>query len=198
MKRIIFLLCLLTSIAAQAQFRFGVKGGINVSRVTFDKSVFETHNRAGFFIGPTLEFTSPVGLGCDLSVLYDNKGIKVVDKSGAGDQMASTLQYVDVPINLRLSAGIGKLAIIFLTTGPQVSFRIGDEGILEHNYRLQDSDFSWNFGAGLRILRHYQLSYTYNMGISTTADLSVSNVIGETANGKLQNNTHQITFGYYF
>lgn len=44
----------------------GVKGGVNVMKVTFDDKLLKSDNMAGFFIGPMAEFTIPVvGLGID-------------------------------------------------------------------------------------------------------------------------------------
>ena len=54
--------------SAEAQVKFGIKGGLNVTSMSLDSKVLDAENRAGFFIGPTLKFTLPVvGLGIDAS-----------------------------------------------------------------------------------------------------------------------------------
>lgn len=69
--------CLALAIPAQAQIKFGVKGGLNVSKMYISKDVVNSDNRAGFFIGPTAEFTLPLlGLGVDVSALYNQYGAK--------------------------------------------------------------------------------------------------------------------------
>ena len=56
--------------SAEAQVKFGIKGGLNVTSMSLDSKVLDAENRAGFFIGPTLKFTLPVvGLGIDASAL---------------------------------------------------------------------------------------------------------------------------------
>lgn len=65
------------AVPAQAQLKFGVKAGLNVSKASISKGVFSSDNRTGFFIGPMAEFTLPiVGLGVDAALLYDNKSVK--------------------------------------------------------------------------------------------------------------------------
>ena len=49
--------CLWIAIPAQAQLKFGLKGGLNISTLTFSEDVFKGDNRTGFFIGPMAEFT---------------------------------------------------------------------------------------------------------------------------------------------
>ena len=68
----------LVAIPAQAQFKFGLKGGLNITDMSFSSDVLESSNRAGFFIGPTVKFTLPiVGLGVDASALYDQREANV-------------------------------------------------------------------------------------------------------------------------
>ena len=56
--------CLFLAVPAQAQLQFGLKGGLNISKLTFSKDIVKSDNRTGFFIGPMAEFTIPVvGLG---------------------------------------------------------------------------------------------------------------------------------------
>lgn len=97
---------LLVAAAAHAQLpvKFGVKGGLNITKVKFDKDVAKADNRTGFFIGPMAEFTIPiVGIGADIAVLYDQKNIEVNDTK-------EKLQFIDVPINLKYTLGLGDFA----------------------------------------------------------------------------------------
>ena len=106
MKRILIamavcLACCFTT--AQAQFKFGLKGGLNVSSVRLNSSVFDGSNRAGFHVGPTLEFTLPLGwLGLEISALYDTYKVAMegVDEFNNPTKSSSTLRYVDVPLNV--------------------------------------------------------------------------------------------------
>ena len=43
--------CLALAIPAQAQIHFGVKAGLNVSKLHLSKDIVSKDNRAGFFVG---------------------------------------------------------------------------------------------------------------------------------------------------
>lgn len=204
MKRILIamavcLACCFTT--AQAQFKFGLKGGLNVSSVRLNSSVFDGSNRAGFHVGPTLEFTLPLGwLGLEISALYDTYKVamKGEDENGNLTKPSSTLRYVDVPLNVNAGFGLGSFAKIFISTGPQIAFSLGDSKILDYKYDLKNSLFSWNAGLNVRLFKHYQVGYTYNVGIGNTAELSVKDVNPLKLSEKLKNSTHKITLSYYF
>ena len=113
------------AVPAQAQLKFGVKAGLNVSKASLDKGVLSADNRTGFFVGPMAEFTLPViGLGVDAALLYDNKSVKV---GAEGESASSTLHYIDIPINVKYTIGLGSLASVYGATGPQFSYNIGNK-----------------------------------------------------------------------
>ena len=84
MKKVFFIaLAAITSLFAtpadaQEPLKFGVKAGLNVTDMKFNSDVFDKTNQAGWFIGPTVKFTLPVvGLGMDVSLLYDYRAAKL-------------------------------------------------------------------------------------------------------------------------
>ena len=186
---------------AQAQLKFGLTGGLNVSSVRLNSSVFDGSNRAGFHVGPTLEFTLPLGwLGLEISALYDTYKVAMegADENGNLTKPSSTLRYVDVPLNVNAGFCLGSFAKIFISTGPQIAFSLGDSKILDYKYDLKNSLFSWNAGLNVRLFKHYQVGYTYNVGIGNTAELSAKDVNPLKLSEKLKNSTHKITLSYYF
>ena len=100
----------LMAIPAQAQLKFGVKGGLNISKVHFDREVVGDGNVTGFNVGPMIEFKIPIiGLGFDAALLYSQKGFEVANESMRTD-------YLDIPVNLKWKIGI-PLARIYFTGG---------------------------------------------------------------------------------
>ena len=76
MKKFFTLVVLLATmtVAVQAQVKFGVKGGLNITNMKLSEDVISPSNQAGFFIGPTVKFTLPVVcLGIDAAALYDQR-----------------------------------------------------------------------------------------------------------------------------
>jgi opacity protein-like surface antigen len=201
MKKILTLVVLLATItvAAQAQVKFGVKGGLNITSMKLDKSVADKSNQAGFFIGPTVKFTLPVvGLGIDAAALYDQRSAKVLDET-------LKQQSIQIPINLRYGIGLGSTASFYIFAGPQFGFAIGDKVTELANdaadWRLKDSNLSANVGLGLMLLNHLQVSANYNIALGTTGEVDVNNAINtawNTAIGKAKANAWQISLAYFF
>ena len=201
MKKILTLVVLLATmtVAAQAQVKFGVKGGLNITNMKFDGSVADKSNQAGFFIGPTVKFTLPVvGLGIDAAALYDQRSAKV------GDEKIKQ-QSIQVPVNLRYGIGLGSTASFYIFAGPQFGFAIGDKVTELANdaadWRLKDSNLSANVGLGLMLLNHLQVSANHNIALGTTGEVDVNNAINtawNTAIGKAKANAWQLSVAYFF
>ncbi len=180
---------------ASAQVQFGLKGGLNVTSMSFSEKVLAKENRAGFFIGPTAKFTLPiVGLGVDASALYDQREAEV-----DGDKIKQ--QAINVPINLRYSVGLGETASVYFAAGPQFGFNVGDK---EHKltdgetWKLNGSTLSVNFGLGVMILNHVQIGANYNLVCGKTGELSVLEGAGNALKNKGRANAWQISAAYYF
>lgn len=191
-------LMLLIAVPASAQFSYGLKAGLNVSKASLDWSTVSSDNQTGFFVGPMVEFTVPlVGVGVDAALLYNNKGMKLKDVT-SGDSFSQTLQYIDIPINLKYTYGLGSIAGVFVTTGPQFSFNISSKKLKIADYTLKSSEFSWNVGLGAKLLGHLQVAYNYNIAIGKTSEFEYYDTAMNLVKGKLKNNTHQISLAYMF
>lgn len=195
----IFAVGLFAAMPADAQIKLGVKGGLNVTSMSLNSEVFDTSNRTGFFFGPTVKFTLPIiGLGVDVSALYDQRDAKL--KSADGNTAEGTVRQkaIDVPVNLRYGVGLGSLASLYFLAGPQFGFNVGDKDktVSDVNWKFKDSNFSVNLGAGLMLLNHLQVSANYNIACGTTGD--VKSVSDATKNYSAKNNAWQIGVAYYF
>ncbi len=176
MKRIVSLvafLCAMTwSVQAQG-LKFGVKGGLNISKMSFSKDVFDSDNKTGFYVGPTIKLSLPLGFGLDIAALYDQRSTDVktdAKPSGttvavyAGDEKI-TQKSIQIPVNLRYNIGLAASAGIYLAAGPQFGFPVGDKvyNTKVGEYRLKDANLSINFGAGVYLLKHLEVGFTYNL-----------------------------------
>ncbi len=194
--------------SAQAQVKFGLKGGLNVTNMSLNSEVFDADNQTGFFIGPTVKFTLPiVGLGIDASALYDQRDAKVkVESNGSSVESKIKNQSINIPINLRYGVGLGSTASLFLFAGPQFGFNVGDknQSLFKDmgEWRLKSSTFSVNVGLGAMLLSHLQISANYNIACGKTGETTVSDALGTTVqeafkkNGRA--NAWQIGLAYYF
>ena len=200
MKKFLSLLfvvaALMIATPSDAQVRFGLKGGLNVSDMSLSKEVLESSNRLGFFVGPTLKVTLPLtGLSADISALYNQSESKLDDET-------ITRKYIDVPLNARFGFGIGSLGI-FAYAGPQVSFNVGDEEFnwtstesYDNTFQLKKSLFSVNVGAGITV-SSLQLTANYNIAIGKTGDLSLGETVNNVIGTKARANNWQMGLAYF-
>lgn len=188
---------------ASAQIKFGLKGGVNVTDMSLSSNVFDASNRTGFFVGPTIKVQLPlIGLGIDASALYDQREAKIkVGNTTTKETLRS--QAINVPINLRYGWGLSSLANIFLFAGPQFGFNVGDKDQKideKSTWSVKNSNFSLNFGAGVTLLSHLQLTANYNVVCGKTSDATITEGIEQLTNKEVRSraNAWQIALAYYF
>ena len=191
---------------ANAQIKFGLKGGLNVTSMSFSEDVFDASNKTGFFVGPMVKVTVPiVGLSFDAAALYDQKEADV--KYAAEGELGKVnvkQQSINIPVNVRYGFGLSSLANIFLFAGPQWGINVGGKNFKwneSSSYSLKKSNFSVNVGAGVTLLKHLQVSANYNIACGKSADASLSKALDAAANAgkdKSHNNSWQIALGYWF
>ena len=201
MKRLRFLwvLCALLAVTtANAQFRFGIKGGVNIANASFNKDVVKSDNITGFQFGPMIETMFGLGgIGFDLAVLYAQKGCKPEPRQAVRND------FLEVPVNFKFKFGT-PLINPFVAAGPYVSFRVnGDEkwdlktnaaGIL-NQMETQSFGAGLNLTAGAEIFKSLQIGATYGLGL--TDDYKTFNVNSvDSYKGKLH--TWQIHAAFFF
>lgn len=166
----LILICLLAVFTQplQAQIKFGVKAGVNLAEVSFNKDFgnnFRSSNRTGFIVGPTIEAMVPfIGLGLDGSLLYSQKGINI---DNGLKHIDGSFSYLEVPVNLKWKFGIPKVIGIYLAAGPYASVALGNSlKEFKDNLRLDDFDWGINAGAGVELFGHLQVGANYSYGFS--------------------------------
>ena len=191
---------------ADAQVKFGVKGGWNLSSLKLNDDMFTSDNKNGFFIGPMMKVSLPLtGLGFDVSALYNQREAKMhyADDVVGGDLSRRTTikqKTIDVPVNLRYSIGLASMANVYFFGGPQWSINVGDENFKwdeASSYSLKKNTLSFNIGAGLTFLQHIQASVNYNIEASKSGKMEIERLDdGDWVKGR--NHTWQVSLGYWF
>lgn len=195
---VILLSAMIMTMHAQNVVRLGVKGGFDIQDMRFDEKVFNTQNRLGWFVGPTIQVALPVaGLGVDIAGLYDQKSTKVNGES-------IKQKYLLVPVNARLTLGVGGTAGIYLAAGPQFAFNIGDDvdfewthDNIENTFQLKKSAFSVNLGAGVFLSSHLEIGFNYNVAVSSAAEASFDKGV-KAINDDTKPKSWQISATYFF
>ena len=207
MRKIVSLVLLLTAmtLSLQAQgVKFGLKGGLNISKMSLNKDVIKSDNQTGFYVGPTVKISLPLSFGLDIAALYDQRSADVETGTSAASGSNQTTpatgtekitqKTLNIPVNLRYNIGLGGSAGIYLAAGPQFGFPVGDKvyNTKVGEYRLKDANLSINFGAGVYLLKHLEIGFTYNLAAGKSGEFSGWNDVDT------HNNAWQIGAAIYF
>ena len=183
-------MALFVAVPAQAQFSWGIKGGVNMvsndlsnlSGIVQDKAqIMNKDNYTGFFIGPKAELRVPIlGFGIEAAALYSQKGMSV------GDNETFKQNSFQIPLNIKYSFGLGNVANVFIAAGPEFGFNVGETTKVFNNvqfddvtgvtagdvsaYVLEKSTLSINIGLGATLLNHLQVALNYNMPWGKTGE----------------------------
>ncbi len=200
---IVVLVALFAAGQANAQFRFGIKAGLNLNSLHLDnvKHNFDEDNGCGFTGGVMTEFTVPlVGLCFDASLMYTHMsastGIIANDGAALSDahEITPKKDFLEIPVNIKYRFGMVPVVKPYIFTGPSFAFKFGgDDDVL----KTKTFQCAWNIGLGLEVFNHVQIGASYGFGMNNTLkkfsdDITVSNDI------KLKNNYWTITAAYLF
>jgi len=179
--------CLVMAIPAQAQVKFGVKGGLNLTKLDIKETSIGhiKENSTGFFIGPMVEATVPlIGIGVDGAVMYSQRGKDDTKQQG-----------IEIPINLKYTIGLGDFAGLYLAAGPDMFFNFKDVNFSDAVSSIKEKKavFALNLGAGLKLVNHLQIGVTYQIGLGDNFNLVEA---GKKISNK--SNTWQISLAYMF
>ena len=191
-------LMLMATTTAQAQVKLGLKGGLNVTQMSLSSDVIDKSNQTGFFVGPTVKLTLPlIGLGIDAAALYDQRDAKLGEDD---DESTISQRCINIPVNLRYGFGLGSMASVYVAAGPQFGFNIGQKNNGEEatGFKFKDSNLSLNLGAGVSVLTHLELGFTYNIALGKTGEVSVTDDANKVLTSKARNNSWQVSAAYYF
>ena len=164
-------LALLSFIPASAQFSWGLRGGLNLVNNDITKfsedAAKSKDSYTGFFFGPMAELQIPIiGIGVDVAALYSQKGVELPDTSTMKNQSLS------IPLSLKYSLGLGNFAAVYFAAGPEFDYKIGDldckfqDGNDVKEFALEQSTWSINVGAGVKLINHIQAGVNYNIPVS--------------------------------
>lgn len=186
---LIFLsLILLTGLSAEAKFGFGPKVGLNVDKMS--SKGFDSSDRCGVTAGLTAEYIAPMlGLGADISLMYTYMTNEVDGQEVYGN-------FFEIPLHLKYKIGIPAVSSYlspYVFTGPSVAFKLGGKDSYGDTKATQ---WGWDLGIGLELIKHLQIGAGYTFGINNIARNFDS--AGEVTNIKVRNNYWTVTAAWMF
>lgn len=193
------LLALATAFAAvpaSAQASFGLKAGLNTTFASGD-GADGSKARLGFVGGAVVRYDVTPTVGLQVEGLYSQKGFNEVD--GFVDEDIR-LDYVEIPVLLRLGVPLSPLMDAGVTVGPSIGIPIRgkdqfDDG-LENELDLQTDlgvAVGLDVGSG-----PFFVDARYTAGLRDVLDEADPIVDDLPGNGQFRNQAVTFTFGYRF
>ena len=178
---IAILLTTLLALPAAAQVRLGVRGGVTLGSMRFDREVIDSDNRIGYTGGLLLDINIPaIGIGAEVSAMYAHRDDRLTDGTSYFKR-----HYIEVPVyaRYRLSLPVLERIIVpYVFTGPSFSFLFNEDG--PSDYKNSRTFLSWDVGAGVDLFRHIRLSASYDIGMSKAMDIIDRDYDGSHIHGK--------------
>lgn len=205
MKRIIYVFlvavcaCVMAAPAQAQLLKWGVKGGLNMSKLDF-KHLASSDNSTGFFIGPMAELTIPVvGLGLDAALMYSQRGgtYDVEGEHGSIEVLDGKQRGLEIPVNLKYTLALGSLLGVYVAVGPDFYFNFKD--IEWEGLKANRTQVGLNIGAGLKLVSHLQVGVNYQIPLGDSFKFSEAmGAIGDEIVGNGKTKTWQMSLAYLF
>ncbi len=156
---------------ASADFRFGVKAGLNFNKLNYKIKNWEDakaelqdqSNQTGWMAGVMAEFTVPIiNIGADASILYARQNLTAAEKKYYDNK-----NFIDIPINLKWKIGVpvvGNIIKPMIYTGPDFLFALNKNTLKD--IKSKTCEVGWNVGIGVELLKHLQIEAGYCFGLN--------------------------------
>jgi len=174
-------LMLATALPTAAQVRLGLRGGMTIGEMRFDRDIIDSDNRVGYTGGLLLDFNIPViGVGLEASFMYTHRNNRLTD-----DNYIYKRHYFDIPVYARYRLSIPRVSNIIapiIYTGPAFSILFKED---HHGGSSNSKTFlSWDVGGGVDLFNHLRVTATYGIGISKAMSYINREYTGDNIHGK--------------
>ncbi|SHM07301.1 porin family protein [Mucilaginibacter sp. OK098] len=155
-----------TSAQILPSFQFGIKGGVNLSKLNYSGSTFNSSNRAGY-LGGLWARVGALGFNFQPELYLTAKNVEISDN---GTSVKAKFTSLDVPLLFGGKVGAFGFGGRFYT-GPLVSFAINKDNSLGNafgnatSFNYKDQNFAWVFGAGVDI-KNISIDLRYEAGLT--------------------------------
>lgn len=203
-------LSMLLSSAVFGQVSYGIKGGVNLNKSTYEDSFSSDYKTIlpSYYITGYADFAVSSNLSIQPGVSLQGKGDKYkFDKNGMDGEVSWSVMSIEIPVNLVYYIPTGDLGDVFLGAGPYVAANIsgkqkvvGDVGgwmtIGEKDMKFtgdskdQDLiDFGANFMLGYKLKNGFLINAAYGLGLLN---------LDANGYGSVKNRTLSFGIGYQF
>jgi Outer membrane protein beta-barrel domain len=199
MKKIIilFFATIVVMVTAKAQFSFGPKAGLNISKEKYSNTaVYSTGSHNFFTAGAFANYRFKEHFAGETGIYYSAEGTEENYKSnGTTVTGVVTIRRINVPLLFQYHTSAG----LYLETGPQIGFMIsakGDYSNGQYDFKkyTQSTFMSWCIGAGYTLKAGVP-----GLGFNAAYAAGLSRIDKGTVNaGKITGSTLSIKLFYGF
>ena len=162
-RLLIAILVMAAALPITAQVRLGIRGGVTVGKLHFDREVLNSDNRVGYTGGLVLDLNIPVvGLGAEVSAMYTRRNNRLTD----GDRIYKR-HYLEIPVYARYRLtipGVDRFFAPYAFTGPNFAILFNENS--DDYLRSRKTYVSWDAGVGADLFGHLRISAAYGLGIT--------------------------------
>ncbi len=165
-----------------AQVRFGVKAGYNLSTLIYSgtTSLDGEKSKSGFNAGVYANIPLSASFSLIPECVYSAQGAGFQNSSYHGNL---NYDYLNIPVLIRYTLPMG----IFFETGLQTGILLSASEKMNGNttdimYKTYSEDFAWPIGLGYQIPdQHFGIDLRYNLGLinisKSNSDVNVKNSV---------------------
>lgn len=186
-------------------FRIGITSGLNFSKHSEEMKHEEFRYRIGYIGGMFLLYNFNEWIGVQTELLYSMKGnvrVTPVPQSNSESKVFTKLNYIEVPLLIKLSFQLEFPVKPFIIAGPSFSLLQTAEAEAEWPFssnttEIDQKDF-WKqseFGIVLGVGGDYEFGL-HRIGFNLRYDLGLNNINAGVGGGKINSKTITILLGY--
>jgi opacity protein-like surface antigen len=185
---------------------FGVKGGLNISRIAGDDAYDSSDPRWGWHFGALVQYNIMKSLSFQPELLYSQKGYSYkFSIADLNTKVEDSYDYLEIPLLLKLNLSAPRVKIQPYL-GPTISYLIAAESKITstvgsfsttETHKIKDDmnhfDLGITFGTDIVLLDRVALGARYNIGMSKIYKDSMTDIGTD-----VQNGTFMLNLGYMF
>lgn len=223
MKRLlsVLIICavaLSASYTSNAQIKFGIKGGLNLTNLSGSavkdvKNIFSTYT--GFHGGLALNIGLPLGFAIQPEVLYSQNGVKInpeiLGQVGAVGAVSASIASgaIQVPIGIQWGIELGPVRP-FVQAVPYISFPVAhmvkakvagqDINVEEWNDMFKSFDYGAGLGIGVDVWKiQVSAKYNWSFGSYVKSDTEqVNNLLEDLSLDDTKLSGFELSLGIFF
>lgn len=200
------LVIMMTFGLVHAQSVFGIKGGMNISRITGSDAVSSSDSHLGAHLGLLMKYNVMEALVFQPELLYTQKGYNYkYSMNDINYNISNSFDYIEIPLLMKLNVAVGDIRVQpFL--GPSVSYLISakskeklsnDDTSITHDNDVADQlnklAFGFAVGAEFVFQRRFIFGGRYNFGLSNIYKDDLAQ-----QGPDVQNGVFMLNLGYLF